>query len=117
MTKKIGIDISGNKPKSLDMYIHEPFDLVITVCDNAKESCPILPGHTINAHWGFEDPAKFEGSEEVKRHFFSTIVMEIEYRIRLFLDLPENAPHHEYHEAVHHIGTLKKGDMPSYAFA
>jgi arsenate reductase len=110
--KEIGIEISDRTPKPLNAYMHEPFDFVITVCDNAKEACPVLPGHRINAHWGFEDPAKFEGSDEAKYHFFSTTLMEIEYRIRLFIELNEG-----FHAAVHHIGTLKKGDVPSYSFA
>ena len=114
---EMGIDISHNTSKSLDVYMKEPWDLVITVCDRAKESCPILPGHKVNAHWGFDDPGGFQGSEDQKYEYFVKTAMEIEFRIRLFLDLPENAPHHEYHDAVHQIGTLKKGDVPSYSFS
>ncbi len=114
---EMGIDISHHTSKSLEQYMREPWDLVITVCDKAKEACPILPGHKVNAHWGFDDPAGFEGTDDQKFEYFVKTAMEIEFRIRLFLDLPENAPHHEYYDAVHHIGTLKKGEELSYSFS
>ncbi len=60
-----GIDISGGKPSSVDEFIHEAFDYVITVCDNAKETCPIFTGKVGELlHIGFEDPAEAQGSEE-----------------------------------------------------
>lgn len=63
--KEIGIDISQNKPKSVDQFLADPFDYVITVCDDAKESCPYFSGlvrHRL--HIGFEDPAKATGNEQ-----------------------------------------------------
>lgn len=64
-------------------------DIVITVCDNAAgEICPIWPGHPITAHWGFEDPAAVEGSDDQKRAAFRQIHEQIEARIRQLLDLP-----------------------------
>jgi arsenate reductase len=80
-----GIDISKNKSKSLDIYLQEPWDMVVTVCDDANEACPFFPGGKIREHWGFDDPAKFVGSEEQKRTFFRKIALEIENRIRQFL--------------------------------
>jgi arsenate reductase len=63
--KEAGIDISGNKPKSVDQYLAEPFDYVITVCDDARESCPYFSGKVLHRiHMGFEDPAKARGTEE-----------------------------------------------------
>lgn len=53
----IGIDISGNRSKSVDEFVGQQFDYVITVCDNAKESCPIFPGGGERIHHSFEDPA------------------------------------------------------------
>ncbi len=63
--KEVGIDISQNKPKSVDLFLDKPFDYVITVCDDAKESCPYFSGPVKNRlHIGFEDPAKAKGSDE-----------------------------------------------------
>ena len=61
---EVGIDISANKPKSVDTFLSEPFDYVVTVCDNAKETCPLFTGkvhHRI--HIGFDDPADATGTE------------------------------------------------------
>jgi arsenate reductase len=63
--KELNIDISNNKPKSIDQFISQEFDYVITVCDNAKESCPIFLGKVGNRlHIGFEDPADAVGTPE-----------------------------------------------------
>lgn len=63
--KEMGIDISQNKPKSVDLFLDKPFDYVITVCDDAKESCPYFSGPVRHRlHIGFEDPAKAKGSDE-----------------------------------------------------
>ena len=103
--REMGLDISQNKSKSLDVYIKEPWDIIITVCDNAKENCPVFPGQKIGAHWGFEDPAQFEGTNEQKQLFFRKIATEIERRIRLLLALPEDMlPFIEYEREVKNIG-------------
>jgi len=63
--REMGIDISTNKPVSVDKYLNEEWDYVITVCDEANESCPFFPGKVRNRlHLGFEDPSKISGSEE-----------------------------------------------------
>jgi len=62
--KELGIDISGHRSKSVDEFAGRNFDYVLTVCDNAKESCPIYPGHTKRLHRNFEDPAAVQGSAE-----------------------------------------------------
>jgi arsenate reductase len=62
--KEIGIDISGHRSKSVDEFAGQPFDYVITVCDNAKESCPVFPAPTKRIHWSLEAPAAVQGSEE-----------------------------------------------------
>lgn len=62
---EIGIDISNNYPKSVDRFINDNFDYVITVCDNAKETCPVFSGNVKQRlHIGFEDPYAYEGSDE-----------------------------------------------------
>ena len=62
--RELGIDISGHRSKGVDEFTGHRFDYVLTVCDNAKESCPIFPGQTLTMHRSFEDPAALQGSEE-----------------------------------------------------
>jgi arsenate reductase (thioredoxin) len=63
--KDAGIDISGHKPKHVNQYLNEEWDYVITVCDDANETCPVFPGKvTHRLHLGFDDPSKATGSQE-----------------------------------------------------
>jgi arsenate reductase len=63
--KEVGIDISRSKPKSVEVYLDEAWDFVITVCDDAKETCPVFTGKVNHRmHMGFEDPSKVTGNEE-----------------------------------------------------
>lgn len=102
--KEMGIDISNNISKSLDVYVNDPWDIMITVCDNAKEACPVFPGQKIGAHWSFEDPAEFVGTEEKTQAFYRKIAFEIERKIMLFLALPETMSRSQYETAVKDIG-------------
>ncbi|NCO27882.1 MAG: low molecular weight phosphatase family protein [Caldiserica bacterium CG_4_8_14_3_um_filter_35_18] len=61
---EVGMDISGNHTKSVDEFKGDKFDLVVTVCDQAKETCPYFPGALDYLHRNFEDPSTFTGSEE-----------------------------------------------------
>ena|SRR5208337_1791224 len=61
---EIGIDISSHRAKSVDEFAGHAFDYVITVCDNARESCPVFPAATKRIHWSLDDPAALQGSEE-----------------------------------------------------
>src|SRR6266850_6281701 len=54
--REIGIDISAHRSKSIDEFTTQPFDYVITVCDNAKQNCPIFPGRALRIHWSIDDP-------------------------------------------------------------
>jgi arsenate reductase len=83
--KELGIDISHHTSKSLDQFFTEPFDFVITVCDRAKESCPIFPGDAVRIHWSFDDPAAVQGSEQERLRVFRRIRDELLTRLRLFL--------------------------------
>jgi arsenate reductase len=82
---EIGIDISGQRSKSVDEFIGQPLDLVITVCDNAKEACPVFPGRTRRLHWPFEDPAGAQGSEDERKAAFRRVRDQIRKRIQAFL--------------------------------
>ncbi|PMQ01019.1 MAG: low molecular weight phosphatase family protein [Dictyoglomus sp. NZ13-RE01] len=75
--KEIGIDISHHRSKSIDEFKDMNFDYVVTVCDNAKETCPYFPGGKIYLHKGFQDPSSFEGSYDEKLNFFRKIRDEI----------------------------------------
>ena len=82
---EIGIDISGHRSKSVDAAIGQEFDCVITVCDHAKELCPVFPGDTKHLHWSFDDPAVVQGSDEERKTAFRKIRDELQERIRSFL--------------------------------
>jgi arsenate reductase (thioredoxin) len=62
--EEIGVDISGQESKTLARYLGEPFDYVITVCDDANEACPFFPGAKSRLHWSLPDPSAAEGTEE-----------------------------------------------------
>jgi arsenate reductase len=81
---ELGIDISGHRSKSLDEFIGQHFDYVLTVCDNAKESCPIFPGKAVTIHHNFEDPAVLQGSEGERLAAFRRIRDEIREYLRTF---------------------------------
>jgi protein-tyrosine-phosphatase len=86
------IDASSARSKSWDEFAapgSPVMDFVFTVCDQAAgEACPVWPGQPMTAHWGVDDPAKVEGSDEAKRKAFARAFTELSTRINLFLSLP-----------------------------
>ena len=85
--KEIGIDISQGKPKSVNQFLNQPFDFVITVCDDADKNCPFFTGRVRNRiHIGFIDPAKATGSEEEVMGVFRTVRDQIRVKFRQFYD-------------------------------
>ena len=70
---EIGIDISGQKSQTLEEYLGQPFDYVITVCNAANEACPIFPDAKRRLHWSFEDPAAAVGSEAERLRVFRSV--------------------------------------------
>jgi len=82
---EIGIDISGHRSKSVDEFVGQDLDYVVTVCDNARESCPVFPARTRRMHWPFEDPAAVQGSDDERRAAFRKIRDQIHDRIMVFL--------------------------------
>ncbi len=81
---EIGIDISGHRSKCLDEFLNTEFDYVITVCDNANETCPVFPGAAKRIHWSFDDPAEATGSEDQVAAVFRRVRDEIARRLRTF---------------------------------
>ena len=79
---EIGIDIRGQYSKSLERYRDDVFDWVITLCDSARESCPVFPGAR-TAHWNAVDPASFDGEQE-RLHIYRNVRDALAVRIRLF---------------------------------
>jgi len=82
------VEMTDQFPKSLDRFLGQKFDYVITVCDRADASCPVFPGETERIHWSLEDPAEAVGPEEEKRRAFEATANDLMRRIRLWLALP-----------------------------
>ena len=78
---KRGIDISGQRSKHLNEYLNQPFDTVITVCDQAAETCPIFPGRAQRIHWSFPDPAAVEGSHTEILAAFERVRNDLEVQL------------------------------------
>jgi arsenate reductase len=83
--REIGIDISGQRSKSVDEFAGQEFDYVITVCDNANERCPVFPGKTKRIHWSFNDPAEALGDEAARLTVFRRVRDEIKARLQEFI--------------------------------
>jgi arsenate reductase len=82
--RELGIDISGHRSKSVDEFASQPFDYVLTVCDNARESCPIYPGHANRLHRSFEDPGAVAGDAQTRLAAFRRVGDEIRGYLRTF---------------------------------
>src|ERR687894_3200334 len=67
---ELGVDISGQESKTLDRYLGEPFDHVVTVCDAANEACPFFPGARARLHWSIDDPSRATGDRETRLEAF-----------------------------------------------
>ena len=80
----LGIDISGQASKTLDQYLEQPWDYVITVCDEANEACPVFPGGKNRLHWSFPDPSKASGTEEQQLAVYRQVRDAIRNRVEEF---------------------------------
>jgi arsenate reductase (thioredoxin) len=78
---ELGIDISGQESKTLERYLDQPFDQVITVCDQANEACPVFFGAKQRLHWSFPDPSKVTGSEDEQLAVYRSVRDAIRERI------------------------------------
>ena len=83
--KELGIDISGQRSKSVGEFNGQSFDYVVTVCDNARDTCPVFPAGTERIHWSFEDPAAVQGSEQERLAAFRRIRERLHERVKTFL--------------------------------
>jgi arsenate reductase len=83
--KESGVDISTHRSKHLNEFAGVRFDYVVTVCDRAKETCPIFPGARTVLHWSFDDPAAAQGADEERRKVFRRVRDEIAGRINQFI--------------------------------
>jgi len=81
----IGVDLRGHTSKTLDRFLGERWDYVITVCDNANESCPVFPGPVTRLHWSFDDPSAASGGDEQRLLVFRRVRDEIRARIEAWL--------------------------------
>ena len=84
---EIGIDISEQHSKSVDEFAGQEFDYVITVCDNAKEQCPVFPGKTQRIHWSFEDPALAQGETDARLQVFRKVREQIKNQLTEFAEV------------------------------
>ena len=82
---EIGIDISGNRSKSVDELAGQAFDFVVTVCDNARDNCPVFPGATKRIHWSLEDPAAVQGTEDERLAAFRHTRDQLRERVKTFV--------------------------------
>ena len=82
-----GIDWSAARSKSVDEFAGQAFDYVITVCDRARQACPVFPGSHNTLHWGLEDPAEVEGSDADKLAAFKRTYLELHQRLRPFVEV------------------------------
>jgi arsenate reductase (thioredoxin) len=82
---EIGVDLRGHTSKTLDRFLGERWDYVITVCDNANESCPVFPGRVTRLHWSFDDPSAAAGGDEQRLAVFRRVRDEIRAWIEAWL--------------------------------
>lgn len=84
---ELGIDWSGAESKTLERFLGEPWDYVVTVCDRARQACPVFPGTTNSLHWGLDDPSAVEGTDEVRLAAFRATAQELAVRLRPFIEV------------------------------
>jgi arsenate reductase len=87
-----GIDASRARSKSVDEFRGQSFDYVVTVCDQARQVCPVFPGVHESLHWGYEDPAEAQGSDEERLAVFRRVMIQLGERIRQFATVTSRQP-------------------------
>lgn len=89
---EVGVDISRQESKTLDRYLDEPWDAVITVCDDANDLCPVFPGGRLRLHWSFPDPSRATGTEEQQVAVYRQVRDAIRARVEQFARSDAQAP-------------------------
>ena len=87
--REAGLATEGLRSKSVNEFMGRRFDYVITVCDSARQSCPVFPGEGDRFHWGYDDPSAAEGSEEERLEAFRRVFTAISQRIDLFINVTD----------------------------
>ena len=87
--QELGVDITSHRSKSVDEFTSQAFDYIITVCDNARETCPVFPGGATRLHWSFSDPAAVGGTDADKLAAFRQVRDQIRERLTAFAKDPE----------------------------
>ena len=87
-----GIDASWARSKSVEEFLGQSFDNVVTVCDQARQTCPVFPGVHESLHWGYEDPAAAEGTEEERLPVFRKVFIQMSERVRQFATVTRRQP-------------------------
>jgi arsenate reductase len=85
--EEAGVDWSGARSKSINEFLAQRFDYVITVCDRARATCPVFPGSSNTLHWGLDDPSEAEGTDEEKLAAFRRTATEVSARLRPFIEV------------------------------
>ena len=84
--REVGINISGHRSRSIDEFTMQPFDHVITVCDNAKQNCPVFPGPSRRIHWSVKDPAAVGGDKRTRLEAFRAARDDLRKRLTKFIE-------------------------------
>jgi arsenate reductase len=87
-----GIDASFARSKSMTEFLGQRFDYVVTVCDQARQSCPVFPGVHESLHWGYEDPAEATGTEEERLAVFRKVFIQMAERVKQFAMVTQRQP-------------------------
>jgi arsenate reductase (thioredoxin) len=88
---ELGIDWSSARSKVLTEFVDEPWDYVITVCDRARQVCPVFPGAANSLHWGLDDPSEVQGGDEERMAAFRRTAQEVSVRLRPFVEIARRA--------------------------
>ena len=105
LSERFHIDASSARSKSWDEFRDLKFDFVITVCDRARESCPVWPGQPVIAHWGTADPAAVAGTPRQQERAFVNVAVEMSRRLQLLCALPlEKLERLRLEKAVRELG-------------
>lgn len=87
-----GIDASFARSKSVKEFLGQPFDYVVTVCDQARQVCPVFPGVHESLHWGYEDPAAADGTDEQRMAVFRRVLIQMAERVQQFAIVTDRQP-------------------------